>query len=38
MKKNSNFRLVQDFRALNNEPYTDKYLMKGVSECIGEIG
>jgi hypothetical protein len=29
---------VQDFRALNNQSYTDKYLMKDVSECIGEIG
>jgi hypothetical protein len=31
-------RLVQDFRALNNESYTDKYIMKDVSKCIGEIG
>jgi hypothetical protein len=29
---------VQDFRALKNESYTDKYSMKDVSECIGEIG
>jgi hypothetical protein len=38
MKKDGNVRLVQDFRALNNESYTDKYSMKDVSECIGEIG
>ncbi len=38
MKKDSNIRLVQDFRALNNESYTDKYSMKNISECIGEIG
>jgi hypothetical protein len=38
MKKAGNIRLVQDFRALNNESYTDKYSMKDVSECIGEIG
>jgi hypothetical protein len=25
-------------RALNNQSYTDKYSMKDVSECIGEIG
>ena len=38
MKKNGNVRLVQDFRALNQQSYTDKYSMKDVSECIGEIG
>ena len=38
MKKDNTVRLVQDFRALNNESYTDKYSMKDVSECIGEIG
>ena len=38
MKKDGNVRLVQDFRALNNASYTDKYSMKDVSECIGEIG
>ncbi len=38
MKKDGNVRLVQDFRALNNESFTDKYSMKDVSECIGEIG
>jgi Reverse transcriptase (RNA-dependent DNA polymerase) len=37
-EESGNARLVQDFRALNNESYTDKYSMKDVSECIGEIG
>ncbi len=38
MKKDGGVRLVQDFRALNNQSYTDKYSMKDVSECIGKIG
>jgi hypothetical protein len=38
MKKDGNVRLVQDFPALNNELFTDKYSVKDVSECIGEIG
>jgi len=38
MKKDGNVRLVQDFCALNNQSYTDKYSMKDVSECISEIG
>jgi len=38
MKKDGGVRLVQDFHALNNQSYTDKYSMKDVSECIGEIG
>jgi hypothetical protein len=38
LKKDGNVRLVQDFRALNNTSFTDKYSMKDVSECIGEIG
>jgi hypothetical protein len=38
LKKDGNFCLVQDFRALNTQSYTDKYSMKDVSECIGEIG
>ena len=36
--KNGGLRLVQDFRALNAQTHTDKYSMKDVSECIGEIG
>ncbi len=38
MKKDGNVHLVKDFRALYNQSYTDKYSMKDVSECIGEIG
>jgi hypothetical protein len=38
MKKDGTVRLVQDFRALKNESYTDKYGMKDISKCIGEIG
>ena len=37
-KKNGNLRLVQDFRALNSHSHIDKYSMKDVSECIGDIG
>ena len=37
-KKNGGIRLVQDFRALNAQTYVDKYSMKDVSECIGDIG
>ena len=37
-KKNGGIRLVQDFRALNAQTHIDKYSMKDVSECIGEIG
>ena len=37
-KKNGGLRLVQDFRALNSQTHTDKYSMKDVSECFGEIG
>ena len=37
-KKNGGIRLVQDFRALNSQTHIDKYSMKDVSECIGEIG
>jgi hypothetical protein len=38
MKKDGNVCLIQDFRALNTQSYTDKYSMKDVRECIGEIG
>jgi hypothetical protein len=38
MKKDGTVRLVEDFRTLNNESFTDKYSMKDISECIGEIG
>ena len=37
-KKDGGFRVVQDFRALNAHSHPDKYSMKDVNECIGEIG
>ncbi len=37
MKKDGNVPLIQDFRALNQQSYTNKYSMKDVSECISEI-
>ena len=37
-KKDGGYRVVQDFRALNASSHIDKYTMKDVSECIGEIG
>jgi hypothetical protein len=37
-KKDGGVRLVQDFRALNTQTLTDKYSMKDISECIGDIG
>jgi hypothetical protein len=38
MKKDGGIRLVQDFRALNSQTYTDKYSMRDVQDCIDEIG
>ena len=37
-KKNVGICLVQYFRALNAQTHKDKYSMKDVSACIGEIG
>ena len=37
-KKDGGVRLVQDFRSLNNQTMVDKYSMKDISECIGDIG
>ena len=37
-KEPGQFRFVQDFRQLNQNSLDDKYCMKDVSECIGEIG
>ncbi len=37
MKKDGGVQLDQDFRALNNQSYTDKYSMMDVNECSGEI-
>ena len=37
-KKDGGVRIVQDFRALNAKSVIDKYSMKDINECIGEIG
>ncbi|HEY7534112.1 MAG TPA: reverse transcriptase family protein, partial [Nitrospiraceae bacterium] len=37
-KTGQGLRIVQDFRALNSKTKIDKYSMKDISECIGDIG
>jgi len=37
-KKDGGIRVVQDFRALNANSHDDRYSMKNISECIGDIG
>jgi hypothetical protein len=37
-KQGQGLRVVQDFRELNNHSHTDKYLMKEITVCIGDIG
>ena len=37
-KKDGGLRIVQDFRAVNQEMLVDKYSMRDVQECIDEIG
>ena len=38
-KKGGNgYRIVQDFRELNQKSMMDKYTMKDIHECIGDIG
>ena len=37
-KQGQGLRIVQDFRALNSHSYIDKYSMKEINECIGDIG
>jgi hypothetical protein len=37
-KTGQGLRIVQDFRALNTKTKIDKYSMKDISECIGDIG
>ena len=37
-KQGQGLRIVQDFRELNNHTHTDKYSMKEIHECIGDIG
>ena len=37
-KKDGGVRVVQDFRKLNANSYDDRYSMKNINECIGDIG
>jgi hypothetical protein len=37
-KQGQGLRIVQDFRALNSHSHIDKYSMKEITECIGDIG
>jgi hypothetical protein len=37
-KNDGSLRIVQDFRDLNKHSYMDKYLMKEINKCIGDIG
>ena len=37
-KTGQGLRIVQDFRELNNHCHIDKYSMKEINDCIGDIG
>jgi hypothetical protein len=37
-KTGQGLRIVQDFRELNKHSHIDKYSMKEINECIGDIG
>jgi hypothetical protein len=37
-KQGQGLRVVQDFPELNNHSHIDKYSMKEITECIGDIG
>jgi len=37
-KQGQGQRIVQDFRELNQNSHIDKYSMKEITECIGDIG
>ncbi len=37
-KQGQGLRIVQDFRLLNQHSHIDKYSMKEIRECIGDIG
>ncbi len=37
-KAGQGLRVVQDFRELNNHSQINKYSMKEITECIGDIG
>ncbi len=36
-KQGHGLRIIQDFRVLNNHSHIDKYSMKEITECIGDI-
>jgi hypothetical protein len=38
MKEGQGLRIVQDFQELNQNSHIDKYSMKEITECIGDIG
>ncbi len=37
-KQGQGLRVVEDYRELNNHSHIDKYSMKEITECIGDIG
>ncbi len=37
-KQGQGLCIVQDFRELNNHSHIDKYSLKQITECIGDIG
>jgi hypothetical protein len=37
-KQRQGLRIMQDFRELNQNSHIDKYSMKEITECIGDIG
>jgi hypothetical protein len=37
-KQGQGLWIIQDFRELNNNSHIDKYSMKEITECIGDIG
>jgi hypothetical protein len=37
-KQGQGLRIVQDFRQLNQNSHIEKYSMKEITECIGDIG
>jgi hypothetical protein len=37
-KQGQGLQIVQDFQELNQNSHIDKYSMKEITECIGDIG
>ena len=37
-KRDGSLRVVQDFRELNAYSLDDRYSMKDINECVGDIG